>query len=74
MEIPVIFVIVPIWAIAIAAIIIMRKIQPEDKIYPVWAVTIAACLTVFVLYRQYQGQDPQRVSVHLTNHARQFFH
>lgn len=33
-----------------AGIVIMRKLQPEDKIYPVWVAAICVILTCFVVW------------------------
>nr|DAT27993.1 MAG TPA: hypothetical protein [Caudoviricetes sp.] len=38
--------IVIVWAVAIAGIIAMKKIQPSNRFYPVWAVSIA---TLFLI-------------------------
>lgn len=37
-----------VWIIAIIGILIMKKIQPSDKVYPVWVVIICIILTLFV--------------------------
>lgn len=37
-----------VWIVAVAGICIMKKIQPDDRIYPVWAVMICILLTLFV--------------------------
>lgn len=37
-----------VWFVAVAGIGIMKKIQPDDKIYPVWAVMVCILLTLFV--------------------------
>lgn len=39
-----------VWIVAAVGICIMRKIQPNDKIYPVWAVIICILLTFFVVH------------------------
>ncbi len=40
-----------VWAVALAGISCMKKIQPEDKLYPVWAVFVSALFTLFVIQR-----------------------
>ena len=37
-----------VWIVAVVGICIMKKLQPDDKIYPVWAVMICILLTLFV--------------------------
>lgn len=37
-----------VWVVAVICIFLMKKIQPENKIYPVWAVFICVLLTAFV--------------------------
>lgn len=37
------------WLVAIVAIIIMKKIQPENKVYPIWAVFICILFTLFLI-------------------------
>lgn len=39
-----------VYAVGIAGICIMKKMQPEDKIYPVWVVIVCVLLTVFVVW------------------------
>lgn len=41
-------VVVAVWIVAIVGIRIMKKIQPDDKIYSVWAVIVCILLTLFV--------------------------
>ncbi len=38
------------YGIAIAGIVVMKKIQPEDKIYPIWVVFICAAFTCFLIW------------------------
>lgn len=40
--------IVTVWIVAVVGICIMRKVQPDNKIYPVWAAIICILLTLFV--------------------------
>lgn len=37
-----------VWIAAIAGIFIMKKLQPDNKIYPVWAVMICILFTLFI--------------------------
>lgn len=39
-----------IWALGAICIKIMKKIEPDNKIYPVWALFIALAFTGFALY------------------------
>lgn len=39
-----------VWIVAFVGIRIMKKLQPEDKIYPFYAVAICILLTLFVGY------------------------
>lgn len=39
-----------IWILAIVCIPIMKKLEPDNKIYPVWALFIALVFTAFALY------------------------
>lgn len=39
-----------IWILAIVCIPIMKKLEPDNKIYPVWALFIALMFTAFALY------------------------
>lgn len=47
---PILIVLLVIYIIAAAGIVVMKKIQPEDKIYPVWAVFVCIVLTCFVVW------------------------
>ena len=40
-----ILVTIGMWVLAIICIFIMRKIEPDNKIYPIWALFIAALFT-----------------------------
>lgn len=42
--------VVLVWIIALICLQIMKKIQPEDKIYPIWTVVICVLLTAFVAW------------------------
>nr|DAT51728.1 MAG TPA: hypothetical protein [Caudoviricetes sp.] len=44
----VVILLVIFYGIAIAGIAVMKKIQPEDKIYPTWVVFICVAFTCFV--------------------------
>ena len=37
-----------VWVVAFIGIYIMKKLQPDDRIYPVWAVMVCILLTIFV--------------------------
>lgn len=36
------------WVVAVMCVLVMKKIQPENKIYPVWVVFVCILLTTFV--------------------------
>ena len=38
------------WMVGIVGIWVMRKIQPEDKIYPIWVVFVCVAIACFVIY------------------------
>lgn len=38
------------WMVGIVGIWVMRKIQPEDKIYPIWVVFVCVAIICFVIY------------------------
>ncbi len=40
--------VITVWVIAIIGIRVMKKIQPNGRIYPVWAVMICVLLTIVV--------------------------
>lgn len=44
----VVILLVIFYGIAIAGIAVMKKIQPEDKIYPIWVAFICVAFTCFV--------------------------
>lgn len=50
MEVTETMAVVLVWIVALAGILIMKKIQPEDKIYPAWAATICIIFTLFVKF------------------------
>lgn len=39
-----------VYLVGSAGIVIMKKLQPEDKIYPVWVAAICVILTCFVAW------------------------
>lgn len=41
-----------VWVFAVICVCIMKKIQPENKIYPVWVVFVCIMLTAFVGYHE----------------------
>lgn len=52
-KIYVIGIVVLVWIVAFVGIRVMKKIQPNDKIYPVWAVIIAILFTAFVAWHEF---------------------
>ncbi len=44
-----------VYIIGIICTAVMKKIQPENKIYPVWVVFVCVALTVFVGWCVSQG-------------------
>lgn len=36
-----------VYMVAFAGVVIMKKIQPDDKIYPVWVVIVCILFTLF---------------------------
>lgn len=45
---PVYVLLMIVYFVAIVGIVVMKKIQPDDKIYPVWTVIVCILLTLFV--------------------------
>lgn len=45
--------IVIMWVIGIIGIAIMKKIEPDNKIYPIWVLFIAMAFTVFAIFYAY---------------------
>lgn len=43
-----VFSVVIVWIVAVAGIYIMKRIQPNNRIYPVWAVMVCILLTFFI--------------------------
>ena len=41
---------VGMWVLGALCVWIMKKIEPDNKIYPVWVLFIALAFTVFALY------------------------
>lgn len=41
---------IAIWVIGGICVLIMKKIEPDNKIYPVWALFIALAFTIFAVY------------------------
>lgn len=37
-----------VWGAGVLGICIMKKIQPENKIYPVWAAVVCVAFTLFL--------------------------
>lgn len=48
--------VITVWAVAIIGIRVMKKIQPNDRIYPAWAVMICVLLTIVVGWSESWGQ------------------
>lgn len=48
--------VITVWAVAIIGIRVMKKIQPNGRIYPVWAVMICVLLTIVVGWSESWGQ------------------
>jgi hypothetical protein len=42
--------IVGVWGVAIAAVAIMKKIEPENKVYPFWALALAAINMIVIIW------------------------
>lgn len=38
------------WVLGAICTLIMKKIEPDNKIYPVWALFVASAFTVFAFY------------------------
>lgn len=45
-----IIVTIGIWIIGGICILVMKNIEPDNKIYPVWALFIALAFTAFAVY------------------------
>ena len=45
----VILLITLVWIVGIVGCIVMKRIQPDNKLYPVYAMSICILLTIFVL-------------------------
>ncbi len=43
-----VIVVLAVWAFAVAAIAIMKKIDPENKVYAIWTIFVCILLTLFV--------------------------
>lgn len=43
--------IIGIWVFAAICIAVMKKNQPEDKIYPIWAAGVAVLMTLYLINR-----------------------
>lgn len=44
------FVTIEIWLIAFVCVRIMKKIEPDNKIYPIWVLFITSMFTAFAVY------------------------
>lgn len=45
--------IVIMWVIGIIEIAVMKKIEPDNKIYPIWVLFIVMAFTVFAIFYAY---------------------
>lgn len=43
-----VIVVFAVWGFAAAAIAIMKKIDPENKVYAIWTILVCILLTLFV--------------------------
>lgn len=46
----VIFLVILVWVAAGLGVLIMKKIQPEDKLYPLYVLAVCIVLTGFVAW------------------------
>lgn len=44
------YITIGIWLVGILCVLVMKKIEPDNKIYPVWALFIALAFTLFAVY------------------------
>lgn len=44
------YVTIGVWIIGVVCVLIMKKIEPDNKIYPVWALFIALMFSAFAIY------------------------
>lgn len=47
------FVTIAIWIVGIICLLVMKKIEPDNKIYPVWVLFIALMFTAFAVYDRF---------------------
>lgn len=40
-----------LWSAGIWGISIMKKYEPDNKIYPLWVLTVALCITLYYGYQ-----------------------
>lgn len=45
--------IIIMWVIGIIGIAVMKKIEPDNKIYPIWVLFIVVAFTVFAIFYAY---------------------
>ncbi len=45
--------IVIMWVIGIIGVFVMRKIEPDDKMYPAWVLFVILAFTVFVIFHEW---------------------
>ena len=43
-----VIVVLAVWVFAVAAIAIMKKIEPENRVYAIWVIFVCVSLTLFV--------------------------
>lgn len=41
---------IAMWVFGGICVLVMKKIEPDNKIYPVWALFIALAFTIFAVY------------------------
>lgn len=54
-------IVVMMWIIGILAIILMRIIEPDNKIYPVWVIFILVTFSLFCYSRGGDHNDSRRI-------------
>lgn len=45
--------IVIMWVIGIIGVFVMRKIEPDDKMYPAWVLFVILAFTVFAIFHEW---------------------
>nr|DAD89723.1 MAG TPA: hypothetical protein [Siphoviridae sp. ctWDo30] len=49
-EIAKIIITVGVWIIGAICVLVMKKLEPNNKIYPVWALFVSLIFTAFTIY------------------------